>query len=221
MQLLRAVGQRSGRRRFGELAALVCRVGGHLAAQHVQDLVKARAGIDRQSERENAVAEVLADLGQRLVEIRLFLVKRIDDQDFRNAVPGRAFPHRVRANTDAVVGMHHNQGQVADPQRTQRLADEIGVARAIQDVQLLALPLRVHERGGHRNLPILFAFAVVRHGGAGGDAAHAVDHARAGQHGLAEQGLSARGMTDDCEVANVTRLIVFHKNLLPILSLPN
>ena len=84
--------------RFGEFAALVGRVGDDLAAQHVQHLVEAGAGIDRHGQREHALAEVLADLRQRLVEIRLLLVERVDDDHLRDAVLRGVFPDRVRAD---------------------------------------------------------------------------------------------------------------------------
>ncbi len=57
--------------------------------------------------------------------------------------------------------MDDNQGEVAYAQRAQAFADEISVARAIEDIELLAQPLQVHERGGNRNLPMLFVVVVV------------------------------------------------------------
>ena len=186
VKLLRPLQQVAGRGGFGELAALVRRIRDDLVAGDVQHLVEARAGVDGNGQREDAVAEVLAELGQRLVEVGLFLVERIEDDDLGNAVLGRAFPDRVRADADAVVGVHRHHGQVADAQRAQRFADEVGVARAVQDIELLAQPVEVHERGGDGDLPVLLALMIIRDGGARRDAAHAVDHAGARQHGLTE-----------------------------------
>ena len=39
---------------------------------------------------------------------------------FGNTVFGRIFPYGVGADTDSVVGMHHDQGEVADPQGAKR-----------------------------------------------------------------------------------------------------
>ena len=218
VQLLGPLGQCAGGRRFGELAALVGRVGDDLAAQHVQHLVEPGAGIDRDDQREHTLAEVLAKLRQRLVKIRLLFVERIHDDDLRDAVRDRAFPDRVGADTRPVVGVHHHHRQVAHAQRPHRFADEIHVARAIQDVELLALPIQVHERGGDGDLPVLLALVVVRDGGAGGDGPHAVDHAGTSQHGLTEHGFPARSVAYDGEVTNVTRLIIFHNVSLTIPS---
>src|SRR5271169_1814201 len=52
---------------------------------------------------------------------------------------------------------------------------------------------------------------VIRNGTAGGDAAHAINDAGAGQHGFAEHGFSGGSMAHDGEVADFSRWILFHK----------
>ena len=99
-------------------------------------------GIDRDGQREDPFAEMLADLGQALVEIRLLLVEGIDHDHLGNAVLGGELPDRVGAHADAVVGVNDDHGEIADPQGAERLADEIGVARAVDDVELLAEPFQ-------------------------------------------------------------------------------
>ncbi len=212
VHLLHPLGQGAGGGRFGVLAALVSRVGEDFTAHHVQHLVEAGAGVDWHHQREHPLAEVLAHLRQGLLEIRLFLVKRVEDDHLRNAVVRRAFPDRVRAHARAVVGVDDDHGEVAHAQRAEALADEIRVTGAIENVELLAQPIQVHEGGQHGDLAVLLALMVVGHRGAGGDGAHAVDHARGGQHGLAEHGFSGRSVAYDGKVTNVTRLIFFHKN---------
>ena len=64
-----------------------------------------------------------------------------------------------------------------------------------------------------RDLAVLFALVIIRHGAARGDTAHAIDHAGAGQHGFAEHGFSRRRVAHDCEVTDVTRLILFHTRI--------
>ena len=156
---------------------------------------------------------MLADLRQDLLEISLILVKGIDDNHFRNAVLRRVFPDRVGADAHAVAGMDGHQGEVADTQRPEALADEIGVARAVDHVELLVQPFQVKQRGGHGNLPVLFAVVIIRDRASGGDGAHPVDDACAGEHGFAQHGFSGRGVSHDSKVSNLTRLIVFHRKM--------
>jgi hypothetical protein len=68
----------------------------------------------------------------------------------------------------------------------------------------------MHERGGNGNLPLLFALVIIGDGGAGGNAAHAIDHARAREHRFAEHGFPGRSVTDDGEVTDISGLIFFH-----------
>ena len=154
---------------------------------------------------------MFTDLGQHLVEIRFLLVERVDDDHFRDAVLRGVFPDRVRAHADAVLRVDDDEREIADAQRAQTFADEIRVARAINDVELLPQPFEVQQRGGDGNLPVLFAVVIIGNRRAGGDAAHAVDDAGAGEHGLAEHGFAGRSVADDGEVADVCGLIGFHK----------
>ena len=109
--------------------------------------------------------------------------------------------------------MNDHQREIADAQRAQSFADEVEVTWRVNDVELLARPLRVQQRRRNRNLPVLFADVVIRHRRAVGDAAHAVDDAAAREHGLAEHRLAGRGVTDDGEVTDVCWSVIFHRGI--------
>ena len=79
-----------------------------------------------------------------------------------------------------------DKGEVADPQGAKSFADEIGVAGAVNDVEFLAEPVAVHQGGRDGDLAVLFLFVIIRNRGSGADAPHAIDDARAGEHGLTE-----------------------------------
>ena len=113
-----------------------------------------------------------------------------------------------------MAGVHDDEREIPDAQCAQAFTDEIRVAGAVEHVELLAEPLEVHQRRGDGNLPLLFADVIVGHGRAGGDAAHAIDHAGAREHGFAQHGFAGGGVADEGEVADVSRLEFFHgKNL--------
>src|SRR6185436_11999162 len=140
MKLRDALLPGTRRRLLAELAAARRVIGDDVAAQHVEHLVKARAGIHWHIQREDATAVVLPRIREHLVEMRVGLVHRIDDDDFWNAAVRRALPHALSPDADAVLRMNHHKREVCDSQRRERLAEKIEVARRINDVELLPEP---------------------------------------------------------------------------------
>ncbi len=89
------------------------------------------------------MAIMLARAGEHVVEVRVRFVHRIDHDHLRDAAIARALPHALGADADAVLRIHHHERKIDDPQRRQRLAEKIEIARRVDDVQLFAEPLRV------------------------------------------------------------------------------
>ena len=203
MQLRDALFPFARRRLLAKFPVPVGVVGHDFAAQHVEHLVEAGPGIDRHVQRKDLRPVVRARVGQHFVEMRVLFVHRVDDDDFRDAAVGRAIPHPLRADADAVLRMHHHEREVRDPQRRERLADEIEITRRVDDVELLAQPLHVQQRSLRGDLALLLADVIIRNRGAIGDAAHAPDDARAREHGLAEHGFAGGGVTDDGEIPKI------------------
>ncbi len=181
-----------------------------LVAQHVQHLVEAGAGIDRDVHGKDAGAKMLAGGSQDLVEIRIDFVQGIDDQNLGDAEIRGVIPDPLGADADAVLGMDDDQGKIGHAQRAEGLADEIQVAGGVDDVELLAHPFGVEQGGLDGDVPLLFADVIVGNGAAVGDAAHAADDAAASQHGFAQHGFAAGSMADDGEVADVGWRVCLH-----------
>jgi len=108
-----------------------------------------------------------------------------------------------------MLGMDDHQREIAHPQGAQTLADEIQVTRGVDEIEELAAPIGVHERGRDRDLPLLFTDMIIRDRGAFGDPSHAGDDPRAAKHGLAQQCFPGRGMTDEGKIADISG--IFHK----------
>src|SRR5206468_12646628 len=153
---------------FGEFAAFVTGVGDDFAARDVQNLIETGAWINGKGERKHALAEMLADLGENLVEIGLLFIEGVEDYHFGDAVEGGVFPDRIRADSDAVVGMDDDESEVRHAEGAQAFADEIGIPRAIEHIEFFAEPIEMHEGGGDGNLAVLLVLVVVGNGGAGG-----------------------------------------------------
>ena len=199
-----------GRWRFLKFAAEVLLISDDLAAHDIQDGIETRARVDRPVHRENALAEMFAALRQHFLEVRLLLVHGIDHNHLRDAVLRGVAPDLVGSHAHAVVGVDHDQCEIAHPQRAQALADKIEVTGSVNDVEFLPQPLRVQQGGVDGNLALLLADVVIGDGRTLGDAAHSVDDATAYEHSLAQHRFAGRRVADDGEVSNVTGLECLH-----------
>jgi hypothetical protein len=65
-----------------------------------------------------------------VVKLDVGFVESVDDQYLRQPVMGRVFPGGVGADAESVGGVDDDEGEVADAQRAQALADEVGCIRA-------------------------------------------------------------------------------------------
>ncbi len=199
---------------LGRLLLVFARpVGGvadHLAAEHVEHLVKTRAGIHGHLHRKHRGTEAAAHLRQQPVEIHPFLVEAGHDDDLRNAVGGGVFPHQLRADADAVAGVDHHEGEVGDVQRVDGLAAEIEVTGRVDEIETPPLPFAVERRAVDRDVPLLLAHVVIRDRGALGDGTHAMDGAAAQEHGLGQHRLAGGRMAHEGEVSDLSRSLAVH-----------
>ena len=196
---------------FGVFAGAIGLVSDDFIAHDVEDLVEAGAGIDGDGEGEGAFAEAGADLLEGSVEIGVFFIEAIDDDDLGDAVLGGVFPDLIGADADAVGSIDDDESEVSHPEGAEAFADEIEVTRGIDDIEFLIEPFGMEERGVDGDLPVLFVGVVIGEGGAGGDAAEAVNDAGASEHAFAEHGFAGGGMADDREVADIFGGIRFHR----------
>jgi len=175
----------AGGRDFLKLAAKIVLISDDLTAHDIQNGAEAGAGIDRPVHREDAFAIMFAALGQDLLEVRLFLVHRANHNHLRDAVLRGVTPTLIGSDTHAVVNMDHHQSEVAHAQCPQTFADEVEIARRVDDVELLPQLFCVKQGCMHGDLALLFAYVVIRDGRAIGDAAHPTNDTAAHQHCLA------------------------------------
>ena len=120
-------------------------VGHHVVAQHIQHAAETGTGIDGDRQRKHMPTKPFPRLTQHGVKIHVLLVHGIDHNHLRDAVMRRVIPHPLRAHAEAVLGVNDHQREIADAQRAQPLADEIEIARRVDDVELLPRPFRVQQ----------------------------------------------------------------------------
>src|SRR5439155_13350294 len=120
-----------------------------------------------------------------------------------NAAVRRAIPHALRAHADAVLRVDQHECEIRHALCRKRLADEVEIARRVEDVELLAHPRAMQQRRLRGNLALPLADVIIRNGGALRDAAHTPYDACAREHRLAQRRLAGRRVTDDGKVPNV------------------
>ncbi len=180
VQLVLLVGDVVGHRGGVVGAARLVVVG--LLAEHVGDAVQRGRLAERQLQRGEAAAEGDAELVEDGVEVGAVLVVLVDEDHPRQAALGGSPPEQFGLDLDALDGTDDDDRQVGDGQRGLHLADEVRVAGAVDQVDLvgLAVARRPLERGDRQRdgdapgdllrLGVERAAAVVDLAGAGGRA---------------------------------------------------
>jgi hypothetical protein len=130
-------------------------------------------------------------------------VAPVDDHDAGQAVLLGGLEEAPRVEHHAVVGVDDEDGAVGGVETAQRLGDEIRIARRVDDVEGLALPLAVQERGvdGVAALPL-----VVGEVGDGVLVLHrplAVDHLGGEQDRLGQRSLAGTAVAHQRDIPGV------------------
>ena len=148
-------------------------------------------------------AEPVAQLVEGALEAGPLPVELVDEDHPGHAEPGRLPPDRLGLHLHAVDGAHHEHGQVDDPQRGAHVAQEVGVARGVDQVDLVALPLeRGHGERQRDPAPLLLG-VVVADGGAVLDPPEAVDGAGSVQERLGQRRLAGAAVAHQGHVADL------------------
>ena len=150
---------------------------GHRAAEQVDQPGQAAAGEQRDVGRLGVAERPLA-AGHRLVEVGPGLLE-LGHRDRAGHPDHRALPPQQPGGlVDLVAGRHHEQRGVGGPQPGPDLADEVRMARGVQQVD-------VDRAAGHRRGP--------QRGGGGRLAAGMPARRTRGDQSLEQRGLARRG----------------------------
>src|SRR6202008_5193350 len=97
-------------------------------AEHVENLVKARPGVQRHVHWEHAWAVFGTNFPQSVVEIYILFIERVYNDNLWNPAFRGVIPDPFGAHGNAVLGVNDNDCKVSDAQRRECLAYEIEVA---------------------------------------------------------------------------------------------
>ncbi len=124
------------------------------AGKQVHHPANALSRADRDLEGHGVFRELLANLGQRRVEVRVLLVDHRNDEDTRNAPLLAEVPDVLRPHQHPARGVDQDDGAVGHAHTSRRFAREVEIAGCVDQVDLRARPLSVRDRYVDRDTAI-------------------------------------------------------------------
>ena len=163
---------------------------------------------ERELERRHLRPERLHELLQGAFEGRALAVELVDHDRARQGLHGQ-LPGDLRLDLDAVHGRDDEHDRVDGSDRCADVADEVGVAGRVEDVDLHAVPFdRCHpERDADALLDLLRL--EVAHRVAVFDGPHPRRGAGGEEHRLEQRGLPRAAVPHQQDVADVVRFVRF------------
>ena len=186
-----------------EVLAELVLVDDRLHVDQVDDPAEAALGADRQLDRHGVRAEAVDHRLDALVEVRADAIHLVDVGDPRHAVLVGLAPHRLGLGLDAGDGVEQRDRAVEDAQRALHLDGEVDVARRVDDVDPVALPLGRRGRGGDRDAALLLLRHPVHRRRALVDLAHLVGAAGVIEDALGRRRLARVDVGHDPDVPGV------------------
>ena len=163
--------------------------------EEIDDAAKREPVTDRNLHRKHLGREVLPDVVEDPFEIRVVLVHAGHEQDPRQMIVVAGRPAFLGSDFDAAHPRQHHDGGVGDGEAADHFAEEIEIARSIQQIDFDVHPLgQTHAK---RDGVLAFDFIGGRIGEGAAFLDRAVTAARAGNEGegVDQGGLAARTVT--------------------------
>ena len=200
----------AGNRALRRLAAAVGRERPALHRHEIDDAAKILFFANRNLNRNHRAAEDAAQRVERPAQAGALAVEAVEHDDPRRLHFGGHAPHFLGRHLHARDRIDDDERGVRDAQRRPRVAEEIGHAGRVDEVDLGAIPLDVGEAGGEGVLAGDLFFVVVGDGGAFVDAAEAVDSAGIEQQRGEQLRLAGAAMADQRDISQALGVVDFH-----------
>ena len=121
----------------------------------VDDADEVVLGADGQLDDQRLGLEAVHDGVDGEVEVRAELVHLVDEADARDVVLVGLTPDGLRLGLDALLAVEDGDGTVEDAQRALDLDREVHVARGVDDVDLVVVPVAGRRGGRDRDAALL------------------------------------------------------------------
>ena len=184
----------------------------HVQGQKVDDALESRLLANRQLYGHDAIAEAHAQLLDDLTEVGVLAVHLVDEEGTRQLGFLCIAPCLLRLDFDARGRRDHDEGTVGRRQGILDLADEVRVARRVDEIDLIVTPFAGSELQVDRHATALFLRLTVEDTRVLFHAAEALDRARIEEAGIEQARLARLAMADDGNIAQVGTLVRFHRN---------
>ena len=192
-------------RRDLALGGLARLIGDGGVGEQVGHAAKRRLLPDGELEGCHARAEHGPQLVQSALERGPLPVQLVDEDHAGQAAGGGHLPHGLRLHLDPLHGADHEHHQVGSGEGGVHLAQEVGVAGAVDDVDLVPFVLERGQGQRHRDLALDLLGVEVGGGAPVLHPALAGDRSGAEQKGLGQGGLPGSAVTHECDVADLGR----------------
>ena len=200
---------RRGVRGFG-LAVAVSGVAVGLAVDQIDHAFEIVLPADRHLERDDRLAEVLAERLEHPLEVRVVAVHLVDMEQNRLTEAFGVAPHPLGRHLDAGDGVDHQHGGVGGADGGTTFEFEHPRARGVEDVDLVLAPGHEARRQGDRVTALDLLGIEVGGGIAVLHPLHAVDRAAGVEQSAGDRGLAGVGVTREGDVPDHARVIDLH-----------
>ena len=171
---------------------------------------------NRHFERDNALAELAADIFQDIIKVGIRIVHLVDEEDGRQLALAYGFlPGSFRACFDTFLGINNNQGIVTNTEAGDFFAFIVHVAGGVDEVDLLAFPFDRGQMAVAGQAALAFFRVKVQGGCAVGVCAESFNCLGEIQAGFDHRALAGPGVSQDNNVSYFICQIVFHFAVLP------
>ncbi len=165
---------------------------------------------NRHIERDTGLAEQILHGFEQGRVVDVVGVHLRDDDHPAQALLAGLVEHAAGVHTQTGVGVDHDGRRVDGLHRPQHLGDEIGIAGRVDQIEVLASVIEMHQRRLQRVLVDLLFVVKIADARPIGDACRTFDRSGARQDGISQRGLSGRSMATKHYVANILDLAWGH-----------
>jgi hypothetical protein len=175
---------------------------------------------ERQLNGDDFARQLRLQRVERALEAGAFALEPRQCHDPGQVQGGGLAPELFRLHLDSGHGVHRDDGRLGDTQGAAGVAEEVGHARGVDDVDFGFLPLGVGQAGGEGVLAGDLFVVEVGDGRAFVDLAQPVDGAGSEEQGRDQLGLSTPAVTDYSHVADAGGVVDLHRGFPPAERVP-
>ena len=193
-----------------DIAQLLALAQAGLHGQQAHHALEAGLFADGQLHGHQLGLEGLLDLRQGARVVGVFAVQLVDDHEARQLILVGVAPDQLGAHLHAGHGIHHHDGGLADVQGGFDLADEVGEAGRVQDVDFVVVILDGDDGGGDGDLAPALLVLKIGDGRAVLDLALPRDGAGVEQERFGQGRLARTAVPDERDIADLVGSVLFH-----------